>query len=231
MRIISLALYLTWFLSARSQTTISGHVEDAQLRQPLLLVSINANIGNAKTESDNAGNFILRLPSGKKGDPIWLRVEKIGYITWSRIIAISPEIPQMIYLFRTKNKIIPNKVPAQNLHSHNQLARLKNTCLQQKDALSCSLAIEAYENKFKPLISSSFLSTSRDPQQMNDYADYLLSLDKTQRAFFNIYLSKQVKNLDIFEKRRMLSQANEIIFNSEKTMNDIIEKYNLSCKK
>ncbi len=76
--------------------TMSGHVIDAQSRRPVsqAVITIVGDRNQSPTTSDSDGSFIVTLTRGvTEGSSVRIRVEKAGYETYEKLIAVSPIIP------------------------------------------------------------------------------------------------------------------------------------------
>jgi hypothetical protein len=216
MKIFIYFLFLLLSPRAQQNMTIVGRVEAKSGRLPVETVHISIVGRMAETYSDGQGNFVLKIATISPTESITLRAEKAGYLTWVRIIAGNSQVPQVIYL---------EKAPVIS-HMHKTaptLDQLKEQCLSRRDSLTCSLCIEGYDRKYKPRVDTSFLATSRDPAQSLDHANYLLALDRIERAFLNIYLSRYIQS----PPPMYLTEFRTAIENDQLILDGILKKYHL----
>jgi len=98
--LVAFALPLTGTAQVKN-LTMSGVVTDSQSRRPVrgATVSVIGNKAQTDTTTDSEGSFIVQLAQGvEEGNTVRIRVEKVGYLTFDKLSAVSPTIPLQILL-------------------------------------------------------------------------------------------------------------------------------------
>lgn len=219
----TIAIFLLSPLAALSQGIVSGHVKHG--KKGLALVLIYVLGGKDSTRTDEFGRFSLPV-SGDTKNAVSLFAAKEGFRTSSRLIVVSPKPLSDILLFESdsakpeqsgKTIARTNRIIVKGSRQVSASATIKQKCLTGHDSLSCSLWIEEFENKYKPLIKNSTYASSMDPMDRITFSDCLISLDKIERAVVNIYVAG-TQRLDMHSKVIAISDAKEIIDNEEKSL-------------
>jgi hypothetical protein len=91
---------------------MSGIVIDRQSRLPVAraTVTVIGNLANSNTTTDMDGSFILTFIQGvQEGRSVRIRVEKVGYETYEKLVAVSSTIPLQVPLLALR---ATSKVPS-----------------------------------------------------------------------------------------------------------------------